>query len=129
MKKRGGSKAVGAVQTILLVDDDKDVLESLKALLVAHGYAIAEANDGQQALDYLRNNPRPCLILLDLMMPGMNGWEFLTHKTQDDKFAAVPVVITSGTEDNLPTHLAAIRKPWNIENLLILVRRYSSPAT
>jgi CheY-like chemotaxis protein len=117
------------VQTIMLVDDDKDALHCLRELLVARGYAVVEARDGEQALDYLRHNPHPCLILLDLMMPRMNGWEFLTHKAQDDKLAAVPVVITSGTEENVPTHLAAIRKPWNIANLLDLVRQYSLPAT
>jgi CheY-like chemotaxis protein len=128
-KKREDQRRVADMPTILLVDDDEVLLDSLRALLVSHGYATAEANDGEQALDYLRDNPSPCLILLDLMMPRMNGWEFLTHKARDDKLAAVPVVITSGTEANLPTHVAAIRKPWNIENLLILVRRYSSPAT
>lgn len=96
------------VQTIMLVDDDKDALDCLRELLVARGYAVAEARDGEQALDYLRHNPHPCLILLDLMMPRMNGWEFLTHKAQDDKLAAVPVVITSGTEENVPTHVAGI---------------------
>jgi hypothetical protein len=80
MKKTRGSRRVADVQTILLVDDDKDVLESLRALLVAHGYAIAEANDGEQALDYLRDNPSPCLILLDLMMPQMASYWAAAHK-------------------------------------------------
>jgi CheY-like chemotaxis protein len=117
------------VQTILLVDDDETVLASLGELLAGYGYTVAKAQDGQQALDFLRDNPNPCLILLDLMMPRMNGWEFLTRKAQNEKFAALPVVIISGTETNIPTNVAAIRKPWNIANLLDLVRKYSLPAT
>jgi hypothetical protein len=54
----------------------------------------------------------------------MNGWEFLERKAQNDKLAALPVVIISGTEANIPTNLAAIRKPWNINNLLNLVRKH-----
>jgi CheY-like chemotaxis protein len=111
------------VLTILLVDDDEDALDLLGDLLVTHGYAIATAHDGQQALDYLRDNPHPSLILLDLMMPRMNGWEFLERKAQNDKLAALPVVITSGTEANIPANIDAVRKPWNIENLLNLVRK------
>ena len=115
------------VQTILLVDDDESVLASLGELLAQYGYAVAKARDGQQALDFLRDNPDPCLILLDLMMPRMNGWQFLTRKAQNEKLAALPVVIISGTETNMPTNVAAIRKPWNIADLLDLVGRYSLP--
>ena len=105
------------------MDDDEDALDLLGDLLVTHGYAIATAHDGQQALDYLRDNPRPSLILLDLMMPRMNGWEFLERKAQNDKLAALPVIIISGTEANRPANLDAVRKAWNIENLLNLVRK------
>jgi CheY-like chemotaxis protein len=111
------------VRTILLVDDDEEAIDLLENLLVTHGYAVATAHDGQQALDYLRDNPHPCLILLDLMMPRMSGWEFLERKAHNSKLAALPVVIISGTEANTPANLDSIRKPWNIENLLNLVRK------
>jgi CheY-like chemotaxis protein len=120
-------KSTPRVRLVLLVDDDEDVRVSLRALLVSHGYAIAEARDGQQALHYLQDNPPPCLILLDLVMPRMDGWEFLTLKAQDKKLAALPVVITSGTVANLPPNFAVVRKPWNVADLLSLVRKYSLP--
>jgi CheY-like chemotaxis protein len=110
------------VLTILLVDDDEDALDLLGNLLVTHGYAVATAHDGQRALDYLRDNPHPCLILLDLMMPRMSGCAFLERKAHNSKLAALPVVIISGTA-NTPVNLDAVRKPWNIENLLNLVRK------
>jgi CheY-like chemotaxis protein len=78
------------VRTILLVDDDEEAIDLLENLLVRHGYAVATAHDGQQALDYLRDNPHPCLILLDLMMPRMSGWEFLERKAHNSKLAALP---------------------------------------
>ena len=121
-------KSTPRVRLVLLVDDDEDVRVSLRALLVSQGYAIAEARDGQQALDYLQDNPPPCLILLDLVMPRMDGWEFLTLKAQDKKLAALPVVITSGTVANLPPNFAVVRKPWNVADLLNLVRKYSLPS-
>ena len=114
------------VRPVLLVDDDEDVRVSLRRLLRSHGYAIAEARDGQEALDYLQDNPLPFLILLDLAMPRMDGWEFLARKSQDKRLAALPVVITSGADANLPPNLPVARKPWNVADLLNLVRKYSS---
>jgi CheY-like chemotaxis protein len=121
-------KSITQVRSVLLVDDDEDVLDSVRELLVSHGYVVAEARDGRQALDYLRDNPPPFLILLDLVMPRMDGWEFLVRKAQDEKLAALPVVITSGTEANLPSNFAAVRKPWNLADLLNLVRKYYLPS-
>jgi CheY-like chemotaxis protein len=116
-------------RTILLVDDDEQVIDLLRELLVRQGYAVAAARDGQLALDYLRGHPLPCLILLDLVMPQMDGWEFLTRKARDSKLTALPVVITSGTDASIPSNIPAIRKPFNIADLLNLVREYSLPTT
>jgi CheY-like chemotaxis protein len=55
-------KSLTDVRTVLLVEDNEDVRISVAALLVSHGYAVAEARDGQEALDYLQDNPAPCLI-------------------------------------------------------------------
>jgi CheY-like chemotaxis protein len=118
-------KSLTDVRTVLLVEDNEDVRNSVAALLVSHGYAVAEARDGQEALDYLQDNPAPCLILLDLVMPRMDGWEFLARKARNEKLATLPVVITSATEASLPPNFVAIRKPWNIADLLNLVGKYS----
>jgi CheY-like chemotaxis protein len=64
------------VQSVLIVDDDLDILGALADLLESEGYHVTTVTDGQAALSYLRRGLRPCVILLDLMMPGMNGWDF-----------------------------------------------------
>jgi CheY-like chemotaxis protein len=71
------------VHTILVVEDEENLREMTTELLISDGYAFVEVGDGQEALDYMRSNAPPCLILLDLAMPRMNGLEFLRHKAQD----------------------------------------------
>ena len=111
---------------ILIVDDDGDVLDGLSEFLAAKGYEVAVARDGREALDYLQDNPRPKLILLDIAMPRMDGREFLRRKAQDGKLAGVPVVVMSGTETSPPSDHTFISKPCNLEKLLDAVRQHSS---
>jgi CheY-like chemotaxis protein len=114
------------VPTILLVDDDEDVVEPLSEVLAEKGYGVAIARDGQQALDYLRTAV-PSLILLDLVMPRMDGWEFLAHRARDERLSSIPVVITSATETHNPGNVAAVfRKPWNMEDLHNVIREHAA---
>jgi CheY-like chemotaxis protein len=108
--------------TILLVDDDEDVVEPLSEMLAGKGYGVAVARDGQQALDYLQT-ALPSLILLDLAMPRMDGWEFLAQRARDERLSSIPVVITSATETHKPGNVVAVcRKPWNIEDLQKVIK-------
>src|SRR5438045_1266834 len=91
---------------ILVVDDDQLILESLSDLLELEGYKVAVATDGQAALDQLRAGMRPCAILLDLMMPGMDGWGFRRQQQRDDDLKDIPVVVMS-TETVSRTFLRA----------------------
>jgi CheY-like chemotaxis protein len=117
---------VTAVPTILLIDDDEYVVEALGELLDRKGYRVAIAGDGQQALEYLRTNLLPSLILLDLMMPRMDGWEFLNQRARHEHLSSIPVVITSAAETNEGMNVAAIvRKPWNIEDLLKVINEHT----
>jgi CheY-like chemotaxis protein len=114
------------VATILLIDDDEHVVEALGELLVTKGYRVAIARDGHQALDYLRTNRVPSLILLDLMMPRMDGWEFLAQRARLEHLSSIPIVITSAAETNERMNVAAIvRKPWNIEDLLKVIKEHT----
>jgi CheY-like chemotaxis protein len=81
--------------TILVVDDDADVRETLAETLAFEGYTTEQAANGQEALDYLRNNPAPCLVLLDLMMPVMNGYDFLNAIRSEPALSSVSVFIVS----------------------------------
>jgi|SRR5579871_381309 len=80
----------------MLVDDEDDARGSLAELLRGHGYQVLEATNGAAALRVLRPDPTLCrLILLDLMMPVMNGWDFRRHQRRTADLAAIPVVLMS----------------------------------
>ncbi len=112
-----------ANETILVVEDDADARETLALVLEGEGFEVAMAADGAEALRYLRECPLPCLILLDLMMPGMNGWEFRRQQRRDPELAAIPVLVVSAVADQpgaAPALDAAdvLRKPLDLQVLL-----------
>src|SRR5262249_36376832 len=80
---------------ILVVEDDEDIRGAMAAFLDAEGYRVVEAANGQEALRELRAVNGFCLVLLDLYMPVMNGWEFRAEQLRDPAIAAVPVVVVS----------------------------------
>jgi CheY-like chemotaxis protein len=84
---------------ILVVEDDFILGEMLSALLAGGGYQIAIASNGQEALERLRGLCRPHLILLDLMMPVKDGYQFLSEKCADEKLAPIPVVVCTAAGD------------------------------
>mgnify|MGYP000440744048 CR=1 FL=1 len=113
--------------TILIVEDDRDIRESLISLLELEGYDAHGAPDGKAALDTLPTLARPCLILLDLMMPVMDGWQFLALKDKDVSIAPIPVVVISALDPaSRPAVNASgfMRKPLDFDLLLGFVKRY-----
>jgi CheY-like chemotaxis protein len=88
----------GPSERILLVEDDPDVRYSVTLVLQNEGYDVATAGDGREALEVLRR-AAPALILLDLMMPVMDGFEFRVRQMQDPELARIPVIIFSGGSD------------------------------
>jgi CheY-like chemotaxis protein len=91
--------AAASRAAVLIVDDHPDVRESLAEVLLECGIEAATAANGERALAHLRSAPPPRLVLLDLMMPGMSGWEMLAEMRQDPGLAGVPVVVLSGVAD------------------------------
>src|SRR5436190_11973335 len=113
-------------QPILVVDDDSDLRESLALLLALKGYDVITACDGHDALRALHGGPRPCLILLDLMMPDMDGFQFRRAQLEDPGLAKIPVVLCSGhpTAAHVAEQLGALacfEKPFDIQSLLGIV--------
>lgn len=105
-----------------MVDDDAEVRGMLAQVLELEGYEVVTAADGREALRQLEAR-RPCLVLLDLMMPGMNGWQFRDEQLKVPALAAVPVVVLSGASNIEPRHLAmpgvgVLRKPVALQTLL-----------
>ena len=111
------------MDTLLIVEDDPLTRAGLIELLTKDGRAIVTAGDGQEALSRLRDVPRPCLILLDLAMPRMDGWEFLRRQAADPAIAHIPTIVLSGSK--LPAGVKhQLAKPVDIERLLALVGQY-----
>lgn len=113
---------------LLLVDDDDDMRTSLRHFLSDEGFHVHTAQNGLDALNKLAVIEPPCLILLDLMMPVMDGNEFLAERSGSDKLARIPVVVMSAwTHDWKGAELgvaAVLNKPVKPEHLLDLVARY-----
>jgi CheY-like chemotaxis protein len=84
---------------ILIVEDDPDIRESLQIVLETEGYHARTAANGKEGMAALELIDQPCLVLLDLMMPVMNGWEFLAVQRQNDRLSKVPVVVVSAIAD------------------------------
>jgi len=115
-------------EPVLLVDDDPDIRETLSELLDANGYEVLEAENGQIALDVLKNTPRfPCVVLLDLSMPVLDGREFLRRRASDPILRKIPVVVVSGSNqpaDPLEGIDEYLRKPVKFERLIEVIEHY-----
>ena len=91
---------MSALHPVLVVEDEEMIRESIVEILEDSGYQPIAAVDGRDALAKLKTaNPRPCVILLDLMMPGMNGWSFRERQRGDPELAPIPVIILSANPD------------------------------
>jgi CheY-like chemotaxis protein len=116
-------------ERILLVEDENDIRTEIAELLRDEGFEVVEAADGSEALDKLRRGFRPCLILLDLMLPHVDGWEFRDQQMKDPLLANIPVVVLSGVRHltdetrNLAVD-AFLAKPFDAEQLLAVVQSY-----
>lgn len=117
------------MKTILLVEDDATLREGLREVLEERGYKVEIAEEGAAALALLHREPRPALILLDLMMPGLDGWDFLARRRIDPSLPAIPVVVISGQllgpeRDSVLPADGFVRKPIDMTELLVEVERH-----
>ncbi|APR77315.1 response regulator [Minicystis rosea] len=113
---------------VLVVDDDDDIRQCLREVLADEGYRVETAVHGRQALDVLERGERPCLMLLDLMMPVMDGTELLAHVRADPDLAEIPVVIVSAANGPMPSDgVRVLRKPVALDDVLHEVERFCQP--
>jgi CheY-like chemotaxis protein len=111
---------------VLIVEDDPDIREVICDLLRVEGHVVREAADGLQALELLTSAAElPFLILLDLMMPRMNGWELVERLCADTALALVPVCTVSAMDGPVEGVAHALRKPVEVEELLAIVARFA----
>jgi CheY-like chemotaxis protein len=118
---------------VLVVDDDPDIRETLELALGVRGYNVHTASDGAEALEQLRTvQRRPCVILMDLMMPTMNGFDLRNAMASHEDLAAIPVVVVTGGGPGMVERAAAmrlevLRKPLDLTDLIETVGRYCAP--
>ena len=112
---------------ILIVDDDSGSRTALENVLRDEGFEVVAVDNGSAALDQMRSASPPHLIVLDLMMPGMDGWDLRHEQKRDPRLAAIPVIAVSAA-GKLPDADVQFRKPLDLEKFLAAVKRYVQPA-
>jgi CheY-like chemotaxis protein len=116
---------------LMIVDDDDDLRDVLSDIMTAQGYEVAAFADGRAALAALERGVTPFLILLDLMMPGMSGWEFRAAQLENPTLAPIPVVVVTAAgnvSDGARTlsSVEVLHKPFTLEILLRVVARHAA---
>jgi two-component system response regulator MprA len=112
--------------TIVVVDDEETICETLKDVLEEEGFAVEIAGDGVEALELLRAmSVLPRMIILDLLMPRMDGNTVLTTMRADPALADIPVVISTSDPSRAPSGVLIMRKPVDLDMLLDTVRKQS----
>jgi CheY-like chemotaxis protein len=115
------------IRPVLVVEDDKDIRESLCDFLDDQGIPALAAKNGQEALDFLREGARPSVILLDLMMPVMDGRELMQCMERDPSIPRTPVVVVSAlTPDETLKSVVWLQKPVRVERLLSAIAAATS---
>ena len=116
--------------SILLVEDDEIVRRALKMVLEWEGYRVDCAANGQEGLDFLRAGGQPSIILLDMMMPVLDGKQFRQEQKRDPRLASIPLIVVSGA------HFAStvdadhlVRKPFEVQDLLAVIRDHTTRAS
>jgi two-component system chemotaxis response regulator CheY len=120
---------MGRATHILIVDDDVDFSAALRGVLEDEGCVVRDAGDGKGALGILHKYaPLPQLILLDLMMPIMNGWDFYAEVQKDPSLAAIPIAVLSGVGRMRPFgSMHELHKPIDLPNLMGLLHAIEAP--
>jgi CheY-like chemotaxis protein len=116
--------------SVLVVEDERGIREALREVLELEGYRVKTAANGKEGLEVLRDVHGTCLVLLDLMMPVMNGFEFAKAMRANDVLAPIPIVVVTAFGDAagfVGAH-AVLRKPVDLDMLLTLVQKYCAPA-
>jgi CheY-like chemotaxis protein len=116
--------------TILIVEDDIDTREMLGRFLELEGYRVETAENGKRALERLGSGVEACVILLDLMMPVMDGWQFRQEQTRNAELAGIPVIVVSAAGRERIQKIDAdayLSKPVDLEELLGCVTQFCRP--
>jgi CheY-like chemotaxis protein len=106
---------------VLIVDDDDDVREILRLVLETEGFEVVTASNGREALQVLERPPRPSLMLLDLRMPDMDGWQTIAALRAKGTLGDVPIVLCTSAPADAPEGFRVLPKPVDLDELLAVV--------
>jgi DNA-binding response OmpR family regulator len=115
---------------VLVVEDDEETAVGLREALDIMGYESDVATNGKVALDYLRRSPvKYCVVLLDIMMPVMDGWDFLKERRAEGTISGIPVIVVTAVLDDRPRAVAAgavafLQKPLDLSTLQATIQEY-----
>jgi signal transduction histidine kinase len=121
-----GFEQRAASRSLLVIEDDADIRDALDGLLSMEGFRVAGCSNGHEALEWLRTSPKPDLILLDLMMPVMDGWQFRVAQKDDPQFASIPVLALSADSTAKAAAIDAeayLKKPVDYDTLIETIDR------
>jgi CheY-like chemotaxis protein len=113
--------------TVFIIEDDVDTREMLAKFLELEGYTVELASNGRQALDRFSAGADACVILLDLMMPVMDGWEFRQHQAKDERLKEIPTIVVSAAGRDRMKQIPAdayLSKPVDMDELLSRVSQF-----
>jgi DNA-binding response OmpR family regulator len=113
---------------VLVVDDDEDLRDSLAELFADEGYEVLTAENGEVALRLLDRMDLPCIVILDLMMPVLDGNQVYERMQRDLRLAKVPVIISTSDPSRAPSGLLIMKKPINLDRLLAAVKHLCDSA-
>ena len=113
---------------VLVVEDHRAIREGLETLLRARGYPVLTASTAEDALGILTQGHRPSVLLLDVMLPGMNGEQLLNEIRKDDRLTDMSVIVVSAAPVTFSNVAAVVRKPPNIDRLMDTVKRFYQPS-
>ena len=112
---------------VVVVEDEEDTRELLRELLEDRGYTVATAEDGAKAISVLHSTPGVCFVILDLVMPRMDGFAVLAELAADPELSTLPVCISTSATDRAPAGLPCLPKPVDVERLYALVGEHCVP--
>lgn len=115
------------IHPIMVIEDDEDIRELMKAMLEAEGYYPITASNGEEGFALLSQVPKPCMILLDMMMPIMDGWTFSEEAKKNSLYKSIPLLAVTAFADQITSKenfFGVLKKPIRVDLLLDIVRHH-----
>jgi CheY-like chemotaxis protein len=116
-------RPIATSKTVLIVEDEPDIRDSLREVLEDEGYAVAVASNGKEGLAQLSLLPKPCAVVLDIIMPVMSGNELYNAMQADPELAKIPVLVSTSDPTRAPSGVLIMKKPIDVDRFLDAVAK------